>query len=79
VVGAAREWVEKASNEKMGQIDQNIKGGSLKKLPPSETLPYFMHCVVGLPGEELLLNRVRAPGTNWEALNCPPQHREEMR
>lgn len=39
----------------------------------------FMHCVVGLPGEDPLLDRVRTPGTNWEALNYPPQHREEMR
>lgn len=42
-------------------------------------LALFMHCTVGLSGEEPLLDRVRAPGTNWEALNYPPQHREAMR
>lgn len=39
----------------------------------------FIHCTMGLIGEEPLLDRVRAPGTNWEALNYPPQHREAVR
>lgn len=40
---------------------------------------FFMHCTVGLSGEKPLLDRVRAPGTNWEALNYPSQSREAMR
>lgn len=69
--GKSKEWDDgKGSSEKERQSG---------KIAALRNIVLFMHCMVELPGEMLLLDRVRAPETNWEALNYPPQHREAMR
>lgn len=87
--GGRRSWEHQGrSGKRMGRIGnewEDVKGRSEKEgRQPGKTaalrnITIFMCCVVGLPGEEPPLDRVRAPGTNWEVLNYPPQHREAMK
>lgn len=78
VVGAVKAWGQMSRNEKMERLVRKGRK-AVWKTAALRNLALFMHCTVGLSGEEPLLDRVRAPGTNWEALNYPPQHREAMR
>lgn len=70
--GKGRAWEDEG-----GRLEK--EGRPSGKIAAFRNIALFMHCTVGLPGEELLLDRLRTPGTNCEALNYLPQHRETMR